>query len=215
MSLDPVNNTIAESDMRKADLIIYGIKFPWDKDSDLIKMLGQQAATSTTDTPSTSNVQLKKGTVRTPGATAETFVVDAYWRLMDEGLYESLRRAVHEQVKVGIWRFDFNLKKDDPKNAGQFIVPARYGQAYPNGVPDTEAVNNLLHSNITFNIEGESKDGVTTQSELDPDIYKVGLSMYDFAHNTDVGGTMDPKPTALDTYLKANGGSTGGVGAHS
>ena len=215
MSLDPVNNTIAESDMRKADLIIYGIKFPWDKDSDLIKMLGQQAATSTTDTPSTSNVQLKKGTVRTPGATAETFVVDAYWRLMDEGLYESLRRAVHEQVKVGIWRFDFNLKKDDPKNSGQFIVPARYGQAYPNGVPDTEAVNNLLHSNITFNIEGESKDGVTTQSELDPDIYKVGLSMYDFAHNTDVGGTMDPKPTALDTYLKANGGSTGGVGAHS
>ena len=207
MSLDPVNNTIAESDMRKADLIIYGIKFPWDKDSDLIKMLGQQAATSTTDTPSTSNVQLKKGTVRTPGATAETFVVDAYWRLMDEGLYESLRRAVHEQVKVGIWRLDFNLKQDDPKNAGQFIVPARYGQAYPNGVPDTEAVNNLLHSNITFNIEGESKDGVTTQSELDPDIYKVGLSMYDFAHNTDVGGTMDPKPTALDTYLKANGGS--------
>ena len=215
MSLDPVNNTIAESDMRKADLIIYGIKFPWDKDSDLIKMLGQHAATSTTDTPSTSNVQLKKGTVRTPGATAETFVVDAYWRLMDEGLYESLRRAVHEQVKVGIWRFDFNLKQNDPKNAGQFIVPARYGQAYPNGVPDTEAVNNLLHSNITFNIEGESKDGVTTQSELDPDIYKVGLSMYDFAHNTDVGGTMDPKPTALDTYLKANGGSTGGVGTHS
>lgn len=212
MSLDPVNNTIAESDMRKADLIIYGIKFPWDKDSDLIKMLGQQAATSTTDTPSTSNVQLKKGTVRTPGATAETFVVDAYWRLMDEGLYESLRRAVHEQVKVGIWRFDFNLKQDDPKNAGQFIVPARYGQAYPNGVPDTEAVNNLLHSNITFNIEGESKDGVTTQSELDPDIYKVGLSMYDFAHNTDVGGTMDPKPTALDVYLKANGGATGGAG---
>ena len=125
MSLDPVNNTIAESDMRKADLIIYGIKFPWDKDSDLIKMLGQQAATSTTDTPSTSNVQLKKGTVRTPGATAETFVVDAYWRLMDEGLYESLRRAVHEQVKVGIWRFDFNLKKDDPKHSGKFIVPAR------------------------------------------------------------------------------------------
>ena len=31
--------------------------------------------------------------------------------------------------------------------------------------------------------------------------------MYDFAHNTDVGGTMDPKPTALDAYLKANGGS--------
>lgn len=212
MSLDPVNNTIAESDMRKADLIIYGIKFPWDKDSDLIKMLGQQAATSTTDTPSTSNVQLKKGTVRTPGATAETFVVDAYWRLMDEGLYESLRRAVHEQVKVGIWRFDFNLKQNDPKNAGQFIVPARYGQAYPNGVPDAEAVNNLLHSNITFNIEGESKDGVTTQNELDPDIYKVGLSMYDFAHNTDVGGTMDPKPTALDAYLKANGGATSGAG---
>ena len=56
------------------------------------------------------------------------------------------------------------------------------------------------------------------QKELDPDIYKVGLSMYDFAHNTDVGGTMDPKPTALDAYLQANGGSTGsasGAGTHS
>ncbi|MCH3922384.1 phage tail protein [Limosilactobacillus sp.] len=208
MALDTVNNIIAESDMRKADLIIYGIKFPWDKPSDLIKMLGQQAATSTTDTPSTSNIQLKKGTVRTPGATAETFVVDTYWRLLDEAIYEGLRRAVQEQVKIGIWRFDFNLKQDDPKTPGSFIVPARYGQAYPNGVPDTEAVNNLLHSNVTYNIEGETKDGVTLQAELDPDIYKVGLSMYDFAHNTDVGGTADPKPTALEAYLKANGGST-------
>ena len=218
MGLNTVNNNIADSDMRKADLIIYGIKFPWDKSDDLIKMLGQQAATSTTEAPSTSNVQLKKGTVRTPGATSETFVVDVYWRMLDEALYEGLRRAVHEQVKIGIWRLDFNLKQDDPKNSGQFIVPARYGQAYPNGVPDTEAVNNLLHSNITFNIEGESQDGVTLQKELDPDIYKVGLSMYDFAHNTDVGGTMDPKPTALDAYLKANGGSTGSTsdtGTHS
>lgn len=207
MVLDTVNNVISEKDMRKSDLILYGIKFPWDKGDGLIKMLGQQAATSTTDAPSSSNVQLKKGTVRTPGATSETFVVDIYWRMIDQALYEGLRRAVHEQIKIGIWRLDFNLKQDDPKNPDQFIVPARYGQAYPNGVPETEAVNNLLHSNITFNIEGESQDGVTLQKELDPDIYKVGLSMYDFAHNTDVGGTMDPKPTALDAYLKANGGT--------
>lgn len=208
MAEDTANNTIAESDMRKADLIIYGIKFPWDKKDDLIKMLGQQAATSTTDMPSTSNIQLKKGTVRTPGATAETFVVNTYWRLLDESIYEGLRRAVHEQVKIGIWRFDFNLKQNDPKNSGQFVVPARYGQAYPNGVPDTEAVNNLLHSNVTYNIEGESKDGVCLQAELDPDIYKVGLSMYDFAHNTDVGGTADPKPTPMEVYMQQNGGST-------
>lgn len=214
MALDPANNTIADSDMRKADLIIYGIKFPWDKKEDVIKMLGQQAATSTTDAPSSSNIQLKKGTVRTPGATSETFVVDTYWRVLDEAIYEGLRRAVHEQVKVGIWRFDFNLKCDDPKNSGQFIVPGRFGQAYPNGVPDTEAVNNLLHSNVTYNVEGETEDGVTLQKELDPDIYKVGLSMYDFAHNTDFGGTMDPKPTALEAYLKANGGSTSSIGTH-
>ena len=207
MALDTVNNVISEKDMRKSDLILYGAKFPWDKSDALIKMLGQQAATSTTDAPSSSNIQLKKGTVRTPGATSETFVVDIYWRMIDQALYEGLRRAVHEQLKIGIWRFDFNLMQDDPKNPGQFIVPARYGQAYPNGVPEAEAVNNLLHSNITFNIEGESQDGVTLQKELDPDIYKIGLSMYDFAHNTDVGGTMDPKPTALDAYLKANGGT--------
>lgn len=193
---------IKETDMRKADLILYGIKFPWDKPEDLIAMLGQQAETSTTNTPSNTKVNLKKGTISSPGATAETFVVDSYWQKNDKHIYYGLKRAVKEQVKVDIWRLDFNEKQDDPANSGQFIVPATYAQAYPNGVPDTEAVNNLLHSNITYNIEGDSKDGVILQKELDPDIYKIGLQMYDFAHNTDVGGTEDDQPTPMEEYLK-------------
>lgn len=199
---------IKETDMRKADLILYGIKFPWDKPEDLIAMLGQQAATSTTNTPSNTKVNLKKGTISSPGATAETFVVDSYWQKNDKHIYYGLKRAVKEQVKVDIWRLDFNEKQDDPANPGQFIVPATYAQAYPNGVPDTEAVNNLLHSNITYNIEGDSKDGVILQKELDPDIYKIGLQMYDFAHNTDVGGTEDDQPTPMEEYLKQHTTST-------
>lgn len=206
---------INENDMRKADLIIYGIKFPWDETDALIAMLGQQAATSTTNTPSNTKINLKKGTISSPGATAETFVVDSYWQKNDKKIYYGLKRAVKEQVKVGIWRFDFNEKQDDPANPGQFIVPSTFAQAYPNGVPDTEAVNNLLHANITYNIEGDSKEGVTLQKELDPDIYKIGLQMYDFAHNTDFGGTEDPQPTPMEEYLKEHGTTTLTPGDHS
>ena len=75
-------------------------------------------------------------------------------------------------------------------------------------MPNTEAVNNLLHSNITYNIDGNSQEGVTKQDEMEPELYQVGLKLYDYAHNTDIGGTMDPIPDPLDEYLKNNGGST-------
>ena len=75
-------------------------------------------------------------------------------------------------------------------------------------MPNTEAVNNLLHSNITYNIEGDSIEGVTKQSELEPDLYNIGLTLYDYAHNTDIGGTMDPISDPLDEYMKSNGGTT-------
>ena len=79
--------------------------------------------------------------------------------------------------------------------------------AYPNGVPQTEAVNNLLHSNITYNIDGNSQEGVTSQDEMEPMLYQSGLKLYDYAHNTDIGGTMDPEPTPMDKYLAAHGKS--------
>ena len=69
-------------------------------------------------------------------------------------------------------------------------------------------VNNLLHSDITYNIEGDSVEGVTKQSELEPDLYNIGLALYGYAHNTDMGGTMDPTPDPLDEYMKSNGGKT-------
>ena len=75
-------------------------------------------------------------------------------------------------------------------------------------MPNTEAVNNLLHSNITYNIEGDSVEGVTKQSELEPDLYNIGLTLYDYAHNTDIGGTMDPISDPLDAYLNNKGDST-------
>lgn len=198
---------IEQAELRKADLIIYGIKFPWDKKDDLIKMLGLQAATSTTDTMAQTAVNLKQGTVHGPGAVNETFVVDSYWRLIDDEIFYGLRRAVHEKVKVGIWRFDFNRKADDPATHGSFVVPGTFGMAYPNGVPQTEAVNNLLHSNITYNIDGNTQDGVSKQAELEPMLYQSGLKLYDYAHNTDMGGAGDPQPTPMETYMKANGGS--------
>lgn len=211
------NTDINASDLSKADLIIYGIKFPWDKADGLIRMLGLQAATSTTDTMQQTAINLKQGTVHGPGAVNETFVVDSYWRKIDQDIFLGLKRAVREKVKVGIWRFDFNLKQNDPENAGKFIVPGTYGLAYPNGVPQTEAVNNLLHSNITYNIEGNAQEGVTKQEEMEPMLYNTGLNLYNYAHNTDVGGKEDPEPTPMAAYLSAHGGSTSNPtsGSHS
>lgn len=207
------NADVNAADLSKADLIIYGIKFPWDKEDDLIKMLGLQAATSTTDTMTQTAVNLKQGTVHGPGAVNETFVVDSYWRKIDAAIFYGLKRAVREKVKVGIWRFDFNEKRDDPAKPGSFVVPGTYGMAYPNGIPQTEAVNNLLHSNITYNIEGNAQEGVTPQSEMEPMLYQEGLKLYTYAHNTDMGGKEDPEPTPMEAYMKAHGQSTGTAGA--
>lgn len=193
---------IDPNELNKADLIVYGCMFPWDKKDDLIHLLGLQAATSTTDTLSSSAINLKEGSVHAPGANAETFVVDSYWRKKDNYIARSIRRCVHEKVRMGIFRFDFNRKVADPDDSTKFIVPGIYGLAYPNGMPNTEAVNNLLHSNITYNIDGNSQEGVTKQDEMDPELYQVGLKLYDYAHNTDMGGTMNPTPDPLDQYLK-------------
>ena len=200
--------SIDPNSMNLADKIIYGCKFPWDKKEDLIHLLGLQAATSTTDSLATSAVNLKGGSVHAPGATTETFVVDSYWRKGDTYIQRSLRRCVHEKVHVGIYRFDFNQMFKDPKDPSKFIVRGLYGQAYPNGVPQTEAVNNLLHSNITYNIDGEAQEGVTGQDEMEPALYQIGLKLYTYARNTDIGGTMDPIADPLDAYKGTNSQNT-------
>ena len=196
---------IDPNSMSLADKIVYGCMFEWDKPEDKIHLLGLQAATSTTDNLASQAVNLKGGSMHAPGATTETFVVDSYWRKIDNYIQRSLRRCVHEKVRLGIFRFDFNQMRKDPN---KFIVPGLFGKAYPNGVPQTEAVNNLLHSNITYNIDGETQEGVTNQDEMEPALYQIGLKLYTYAHNTDMGGTMDPIADPMDVYSQNNGGST-------
>ena len=147
---------IDPSELSKADLIIYGCKFLWDKKDDQIHLLGLQAGTSTTSTLSSSAINLKAGSVHAPGQHAETFVVDSYWRTKDNYVARSIRRCVREKRLI----------------------------------------------------EGDSQEGVTLQKELDPELYEVGLKLYSYAHNTDIGGTMDPEPDPLDEYLQSHGQST-------
>ncbi|MBY8574641.1 phage tail protein [Lactiplantibacillus plantarum] len=179
---------------KSADKILYGIKFPWDDTATLIQMLGLQAASSTTNTRASSAVNLKQGVVHTSGARTETFVVDSYWTIGDK-IHDGLKKAVEKDVAVGIWRMDFNeATLDDSGNIAS--VPAEFGMAKPNGLPETEAVNNLLHANITYNIDGNTQDGVLAVAELDPQLLADGLKMFDFAHNTDIGGNATTAPAA-------------------
>ncbi|ARK34797.1 phage tail protein [Lactiplantibacillus plantarum] len=172
---------------KSADKILYGIKFPWDDKATLIQMLGLQAASSTTNTRASSAVNLKQGVVHTSGARTETFVVDSYWTIGDK-IHDGLKQAVEKDVAVGIWRMDFNEATLDA-SGNIASVPAEFGMAKPNGLPETEAVNNLLHANITYNIDGNTQDGVLAVAELDPQLLADGLKMFDFAHNTDIGGS--------------------------
>ncbi|MEW4662550.1 phage tail protein [Lactiplantibacillus plantarum] len=172
---------------KSADKILYGIKFPWDDTATLIQMLGLQAASSTTNTRASSAVNLKQGVVHTSGARTETFVVDSYWTIGDK-IHDGIKKAVEKDVAVGIWRMDFNEATLDASGNIE-SVPAEFGMAKPNGLPETEAVNNLLHANITYNIDGNTQDGVLAVAELDPQLLADGLKMFDFAHNTDIGGS--------------------------
>lgn len=179
---------------KSADKILYGIKFPWDDTATLIQMLGLQAASSTTNTRASSAVNLKQGVVHTSGARTETFVVDSYWTIGDK-IHDGLKKAVEKDVAVGIWRMDFNEATLDA-SGNISSVPAEFGMAKPNGLPETEAVNNLLHANITYNIDGNTQDGVLAVAELDPQLLSDGLKMFDFAHNTDIGGSTTSAPAA-------------------
>lgn len=190
----------AELDVESADKIVYGIKFPWDKPTDLIRMLGVQAATSTTNTRTVTNVNTKKGVLHASGSKSETFVVDSYW-LMGDTLQEMLKRAVDEDVEVGIWRIDLNQVKS---SGGKRHFRADFAEATPNGVPETEAVNNLLHSNITYNINGSSQPGILCEDELDPQILEMSIKLFNFAHNTDFGGKEDPKPTVWEQWEQSH-----------
>lgn len=190
----------AELDVESADKIVYGIKFPWDNPADLIRMLGVQAATSTTNTRTVTNVNTKKGVLHASGSKSETFVVDSYW-LMGDTLQEMLKRAVDEDVEVGIWRIDLNQVKP---SGGKRYFRADFAEATPNGVPETEAVNNLLHSNITYNINGSSQPGILCEDELDPQILEMSIKLFNFAHNTDFGGKEDPKPTVWEQWEQSH-----------
>lgn len=182
---------------KSADKILYGIKFPWDDTATLIQMLGLQAASSTTNTRASSAVNLKQGVVHTSGARTETFVVDSYWTIGDK-IHDGIKKAVEKDVAVGIWRMDFNEATLDA-SGNIASVPAEFGMAKPNGLPETEAVNNLLHANITYNIDGNTQDGVLAVAELDPQLLADGLKMFDFAHNTDIGGSTTPTAPATGT----------------
>lgn len=170
---------------KNADKILYGIKFPWDDKAAQIQILGLQATSSTTNTRASSAIKLKQGVVHTSGSRTETFVVDSYWIIGDK-IHDGLKKVVEKDVAVGIWRMDFNEAKLDA-NGNVKSVPAEFGMAKPNGLPETEAVNNLLHANITYNIDGNTQDGVLDVSEIDPQLLVDGLKMFDFAHNTDIG----------------------------
>ena len=188
---------------KSADKILYGIKFPWDDTATLIQMLGLQAASSTTNTRASSAVNLKQGVVHTSGARTETFVVDSYWTIGDK-IHDGLKKAVEKDVAVGIWRMDFNEATLDA-SGNIASVPAEFGMAKPNGLPETEAVNNLLHANITYNIDGNTQDGVLAVAELDPQLLADGLKMFDFAHNTDIGGSTTPTTPTTGTTTPTTG----------
>lgn len=199
-------------DTKSADKIVYGIKFPWNKTTDKIQMLGVQAATSTTNTRKMTDVATKKGTLHASGSKSETFVVDSYW-LRGSDIYDSLKRAVQEGIKVAIWRIDFNERRYE--SDGKLYVPADFAMATPNGLPNTEAVNNLIHSNITYDIDGESQPGMLSEDDLDPDMLADGLKMFSFTGASGIGGTESPEPTPLEQWDKEHGTSDDNIHASS
>lgn len=118
-----------------------------------IEMLGLQGATSTTNTKNITTTQTKTAAIKTVGQTNQQRVVEVIFD-KEQDLYYQFHDIWSKEERIGLWRVDMNFVSGNKPNRK---VVAEYTECLIPNLPTAEALAGVLQSNITFEVQGESR----------------------------------------------------------
>lgn len=118
-----------------------------------IEMLGLQGATSTANTKNITTTQTKTAAIKTVGQTNQQRVVEVIFDKKQKLFYE-LYQVWSNEERIGLWRVDMNFVEG--KKPSRKVV-AEYTECLIPNLPTAEALAGVLQSNITFEVQGESR----------------------------------------------------------
>lgn len=204
---------------RDADKIIYLYKrFMHEPLANKAHILGQQGATSGTNTRAVQSTATKRGTAKGVGAINQQRTVDVIFddpAKNGKDLYWDLYAAWQKGELIGLWRVDLNTLHGTKPNRK---VQAQFSQSYVPNLPNTEALGGIVTSNLQFEVNGVERAINSDENafELDESDFEDGVlddldKYYNWAHPSDIGTesgeTVDK--TVDDDAIEVQDTSTG------
>lgn len=180
---------------RDADKIIYLYKrFMHEPVANKAHILGQQGATSGTNTRNVQSTATKRGTAKGVGAINQQRTVDVIFddpANNGKDLYWDLYAAWQKGELIGLWRVDLNTLHGTKPNRK---VQAQFSQSYVPNLPNTEALGGIVTSNLQFEVNGVERAINSDENafELDESDFEDGVlddldKYYNWAHPSDIG----------------------------
>jgi len=180
---------------RDADKIIYLYKrFMHEPVANKAHILGQQGATSGTNTRAVQSTATKRGTAKGVGAINQQRTVDVIFddpANNGKDLYWDLYAAWEKGELIGLWRVDLNTLHGTKPNRK---VQAQFSQSYVPNLPNTEALGGIVTSNLQFEVNGverainsDENAFELDESDLDDGVLDDLDKYYNWAHPSDIG----------------------------
>lgn len=178
-------------------------------------ILGTQGATSGTNTATLGSTPAKQVTIKDTGSINQQRVVNVIMTTGDGAktdVARDLYYAWEHHEEIGLWRVDWNTLRVEN---GKQVVNAEFAIVKISALPETEALNAAVSSNITFEVEGVARryDEKGNPFVLGPEDFDSGMftaitKFYNFNKPTQAGVGSDGS-----LKLSASDDSTAGVAA--
>lgn len=182
-------------------------------------LLGQQGATSGTNSRNVQSTQTKRGTAKGVGAINQQRTVDVIFSNPEKNrkdLYWDLFAAWQNGELIGLWRVDLNtLHGKKPDRAAQ----AQFSESYVPNLPNTEALGGIVTSNLQFEVNGmerainsDENAFELFENDLDAGVLDGLDKYYNFAHPGDIGTNENGEfedNTVDDDTIKVQDTTTG------
>ena len=186
-------------DARSSDKVIYYYKIPAkEKMSTPCHTLGTQGATSGTNTATLGTTATKQFNIKDTGAINQQRVVNVVMTKgdgMKTDVARDLYYAWEHHLDVALYRVDWNtLRTVD----GKQLVDAEMSICKISALPETEALNTAIASNVTFEVSGVARrydeDGnpfTLSEGDFDDGIFNAVAKYYNFTKPSQIGLNSD------------------------